>query len=62
MVVLVVCLVVVGVSVLVLGILLFGLVGHVRRVQRAVATAQAELVPALAALRPPEPPGRHRAG
>lgn len=62
MVVLVVCLVVVGVSVLVLGILAFGLVGHARRLQRAVAKAQAELAPALDALRPPEPPGRHRAG
>ena len=62
MVVLIVCLVVVGVSVLVLGILLFGLVGAARRTQRAVAAAQAELVPALDALRPPEPPGRHRAG
>lgn len=62
MVVLVVCLVVVGVSVLVLGILGFGLYGQLRRLQRAVATAEAELVPALAALRPPDPAGRHRAG
>ena len=59
MAVLIVCLVIVGVSLLVLGILGFGLVGHARRLQRAVATAQAELAPALAALRPPEPAGRH---
>ncbi len=62
MVVLVVCLVIVGVSLLALGILGFGLYGQVRRVQRAVATAQAELVPALGALRPPDAAGRHRAG
>ena len=62
MAVLIVCLVVVGVSLLILGILVFGLVGHARRLQRTVAKTQAELVPALEALRPPEPPGRHRAG
>ncbi len=44
-----------------LGILGFGLVGHLRRLGRAVQAAQAELQPAVAALRPPASSGRHRA-
>lgn len=44
-----------------LAILGFGLVGHLRRLQRAVRAAQADLRPAIEALQPPSPSGRHRA-
>lgn len=43
-----------------LGILGFGLYGQLRRLRRAVEAAQAELEPAVAALRPP-PSGKHHA-
>jgi len=60
--VLVVCAVVVGVSLLVLAILGYGLWGQLRRLMRAVEKARAELVPAAEALRPESAAGRHRAG
>jgi hypothetical protein len=44
-----------------LGILGYGLYGQLRRLQRAAETAQAQLRPAVDALRPNSPPGRHRA-
>ncbi len=52
----------VGFGVVLLGSIGYGLVGHLRRLQRAVEEAQAELRPGIAALRSPSPPGRHRAG
>jgi hypothetical protein len=60
--VLIVCLVIVGVGLLLLGILGFGVYGQLSRLQRTVAAAQNELLPAVEALRPPAGPGRHRAG
>jgi hypothetical protein len=51
----------VAVGLVVLGILGYGLVGHLGRLRRAVEQARAQLVPAVEALRPPSPPGRHRA-
>ena len=50
-----------AIGVVVLGILGFALVGQLGRLRRAVGAAQAELAPAVAALRPESPPGRHRA-
>ena len=44
-----------------LGILAFGLFGQLRRLQKAVESAQAELRPAVEALQAPAPSGRHRA-
>jgi hypothetical protein len=52
----------VAIGLVVLGILGYGLVGHFGRLRRAVEQAQAQLVPAVEALHPPSPPGRHRAG
>jgi hypothetical protein len=52
----------VGLSLLVLGILAFGLYGQLRRLRGAVAETQAELLPMVATLRPEDVPGRHRAG
>jgi hypothetical protein len=61
-VVLIVWLAVAGVSLVFLAILGYGLFSQFRRLQRAVEEAQADLQPALAALRPETPQGRHRAG
>ena len=61
MLVLLVWAVAVGLSLLVLGILAFGLYGQLRRLRRAAET-QAELLPMVATLRPEDVPGRHRAG
>ena len=44
-----------------LGILVFGVLGQLRRLLRAAEAAQAELRPVVEALRVPAPPGRHRA-
>ena len=52
----------VGIGVVLLGSIGYGLVGHLGRLRRAVEQAQAELTPAVAALHPPSTPGRHRAG
>ena len=62
MVVLIVWLAVGGVSLVVLAILGYGLFSQFRRLQRAVEEARSELVPAVEALRPDTPQGRHRAG
>ena len=62
MLVLVVWAVAVGLSLLVLGVLGFGLYGQLRRLQRAVAETQAELLPMVDRLRPEDASGRHRAG
>jgi hypothetical protein len=51
-----------GFAAVVLAILGFGLYGQLSRLRRAVAAAEAEVVPALATLRAESPPGRHRAG
>lgn len=51
-----------GIALVVLAVLGFGLFGQFTRLRRAVAEAEAEIVPALAALRVESPPGRHRAG
>lgn len=51
-----------GLAVVVLGILGYGLFGQVSRLRRAVARAEADVTPKLAALRAQTPPGRHRAG
>jgi len=48
-------------GIVVLGILGYGLFGHFRRLTKAVEAARGQLVPAVAALRPPAAPGRHRA-
>jgi hypothetical protein len=48
-------------GIVVLGILGYGLFGHLGRLRKAVEAAQAQLGPAVAALRPPPAPGRHRA-
>jgi len=61
-VVLIVWLAVGGVSLVVLAILGYGLFSQFRRLQRAVEQARSELVPAVEALRPDTPQGRHRAG
>jgi hypothetical protein len=50
-----------AVGLAVLGILGYGLVGHVGRLRRAVEQAHAQLLPAVEALRQPSPAGRHRA-
>ena len=52
----------VGIGVVLLGSIGYGLVGHLSRLRRAVEQAQGELTPSVAALRSPSPPGRHRAG
>ena len=52
----------VGIGVVLLGSVGYGLVGHLGRLRRAVEQAQAELTPAVEALRFPSPRGRHRAG
>ena len=52
----------VGIGVVLLGSIGYGLVGHLSRLRRAVEQAQAELTPVVVALRSPSPPGRHRAG
>jgi hypothetical protein len=44
-----------------LGILGYGLIGHLGRLRRAVAEAQGDVQPVVEALRRPAPPGRHRA-
>ena len=62
MLVLLVWAVAVGLALLVLGVLAFGLYGQLRRLRRAVAETQAELQPMIARLRPEDVPGRHRAG
>ncbi|CAA9232531.1 MAG: hypothetical protein AVDCRST_MAG41-1019 [uncultured Corynebacteriales bacterium] len=62
MLVLLVWAVAVGLALVVLGILGFGLYGQLRRLRRAVAETQAELVPMVDRLRPADAPGRHRAG
>lgn len=51
-----------GFVLVLLGILGYGLFGQLSRLRRAVAEVEAQLTPALAALRPQAPPGRHRAG
>lgn len=51
-----------GIAAVVLAILGYGLFGQLSRLRRAAAEAQAEIVPAVAALRADSPPGRHRAG
>ena len=51
-----------AVGLVVLGILGYGLVGHFGRLRRTVEQAQAQLVPAVEALRHRSPAGRHRAG
>ena len=50
-----------GLVLVILGILGYGLYGQLRRLQKAVAAVQADIVPAVAALRPDPGPGRHRA-
>ena len=52
----------VGVGVVLLGSVGYGLVGQLGRLRRAVEQAQAELTPAVEVLRSPASPGRHRAG
>jgi hypothetical protein len=51
----------VAIGIVVLGILGYGLFGHLSRLRKAVAAAQGELAPVVAALRPPAASGRHRA-
>jgi hypothetical protein len=60
-VVLVVWVVAVGVAVVVAGIVGYELVGHLRRLRRAVDAASADLLPRLRAIVPPSSQGRHRA-
>jgi hypothetical protein len=60
--VLIVWLAVGGLSLLLLAILGYGLFSQFRRLEKAVEEAQAELPPAIEALRPQTPQGRHRAG
>ena len=62
MVVLIVWLAVAGVSLVIFGILGYGLFSQFRRLSKAVEAAQADLLPAVHALHPPPPQGRHRAG
>jgi uncharacterized protein YjeT (DUF2065 family) len=60
--VLVVWAVAVGLCLVVLGILAFGVYGQLRRLQKAVTETQAQLMPMVEALRPADDAGRHRAG
>jgi hypothetical protein len=50
------------VALLVAGIVGYELVGHIRRLRRAVHTAAGDLLPQVRAIVPPSSPGRHRAG
>jgi hypothetical protein len=61
-VVLIVWLAVAGVSLVIFGILGYGLFSQFRRLNKAVDSAQADLLPAIHALQAPTPQGRHRAG
>ena len=61
MLVLLVWAVAVGLSLLLLAILGFGLYGQLRRLRRVLVQAQAELLPMVESLRPEDVPGRHRA-
>jgi hypothetical protein len=49
-------------ALIVLGVLGYELLGHLRRLRRAVDAARADLLPRLARLTPPASAGRHRAG
>jgi hypothetical protein len=60
-VVLIVWLAVGGVSLVVLGVLGYGLFSQFRRLQRTVERASDELLPCIEALQPQIPQGRHRA-
>jgi uncharacterized protein YoxC len=59
--VLIVCIAIVAVSLIVLAILAYGLLGHAARLRRTVATTRAELEQAVAAVQSRAPQGRHRA-
>lgn len=61
MVVLIVWIVAVVVALFVLGVVGYGLLGSIRRFQRAVDTTRRDLEPRLAQLRPPGAAGRHSA-
>jgi hypothetical protein len=50
-----------GVAVLVGGVLGYELAGHIRRLRRAVTTANSDLQPKIRAIIPPASEGRHRA-
>jgi hypothetical protein len=60
--VLIVWVAVAGVSVVLLGILTYGLYGQLKRLQTTVGKVQADLMPQIESLRPETPQGRHRAG
>ena len=62
MVVLIVWLAVAGVSLVVLGILGFGLFSQFNRLRKTVEAARADLLPGIGALQNDTPQGRHRAG
>jgi hypothetical protein len=59
---LIVWIAVAGVSLVLLAILGYGLFSQFRRLQKTVEAARADLQPAIAALQPDTPQGRHRAG
>jgi hypothetical protein len=61
-VVLIVWLAVAGVSLVLLAILAYGLFSQLKRLRKAVDTAQGELLPLVQSLQPETPQGRHRAG
>jgi hypothetical protein len=50
-----------GLSLVILAVLGYGLFGQLKRLRRAVEEAGAEIQPRLLALRPDQPAGRHRA-
>jgi hypothetical protein len=59
---LIVWIAVAGVSLVLLAILGYGLFSQFRRLQKTAEAARADLQPAIAALQPDTPQGRHRAG
>jgi hypothetical protein len=61
-VVLIVWLAVAGVSLVILGILGFGLFSQFNRLRKTVDAARDELLPVVRTLQPDTPQGRHRAG
>lgn len=48
------------IGLLTLAIMAYGLLGQIRRLQRAIAQARTNLKPRLAALTPPPSAGKHR--
>jgi hypothetical protein len=50
-----------GFAVLVAGVVGYELAGHIRRLRRAVTTANSDLQPKIRAIIPPASEGRHRA-